>query len=296
MTAGALSSYSGLFGATLVLGLLVGSVGATAAAEPRGASSRSEVRAPAAATRPSRSTATDRPRDEEGSRPAVDGEPDSRAGAPAPRRVKSDFGKLPIQRNDTAATRPTTQKAATRAPSTGFNPTRLVTALGVVLVLILLLRWVGRRFFGMADRGRSTRAVQVLSRSPISPRQQLVLLRVGRRLLVVADGGGQMNTLSEITDADEVAALLGQLQDDHAGRMTTTFGSLFGKMRAPFEPEAAAGNAASDQEPDDDAAVLRRPALRVPAEEDDPAVESTRQELSGLMDKVRTLSRQFKSP
>ena len=64
------------------------------------------------------------------------------------------------------------------------------------------------------------------------------MLRVGRRLLVVADGGGQMNTLSEITDADEVAALLGQL----AGRSgRAKFGSVFGKMRRSYEADEDGG-------------------------------------------------------
>ncbi len=98
-----------------------------------------------------------------------------------------------------------------------------------------------------------------------------------------------MNTLSEITDADEVAALLGQLQGDHSDRATRSFGSLFGKMRKTYEsePEQDAG----DAEP---AEVDRR--IRDREEEDtDPSVVSTRQELVGLMDKVRTLQSQFKS-
>ena len=141
------------------------------------------------------------------------------------------------------------QRRRPPAGTGGFDVRRIVTALAVVLVLILLARWFVRRFFGVAGAARSTRAVQVLSRSTLSPKQQLMLLRVGRRLLVVGDGGGQLNTLSEITDADEVAALVGQVQDDHSAALSRAFGSLFGRMQGKFG-EAEQQDAEPDRRPE----------------------------------------------
>lgn len=203
-------------------------------------------------------------------------------GAPAAQQV--DIEKRKLRRGADSASA-STQKSAAREQAVppkldSAHLTRVAIALAAVLGLILLLRFVARRFLGAAGTARSTRAVQVLSRSPVSPRQQLVLLRVGRRLLVVADGAGQMTTLSEISDPDEVAALIGQLQDDHADRAGRSFGNLFGKMRGTYEQEA--------ERP-------AEPERQLESLEDDAAVASTRQELSGLMDKVRLLSRQFKS-
>jgi flagellar biosynthetic protein FliO len=201
-----------------------------------------------------------------------------------------------------SATRATTQRAAAAATGNaarppagtgGFDLRRLVTALAVVLLLILLARWFARRFFGVAGATRSTRAVQVLSRSTLSPKQQLMLIRVGRRLLVVGDGGGQLNTLSEITDADEVAALVGQVQDDHSARATKSFGSLFGRMQGKFG-EAEQQDAEVDRRPEP-AMAGPRAIDGDPEESEDPAVDAARQELSGLMDRVRMLSRQFKN-
>jgi flagellar biogenesis protein FliO len=116
----------------------------------------------------------------------------------------------------------------------------------VVVVLILLMRVVGKRFFGVAGARRDTRAVQVMSRSSYSPRHEIVTLRVGRRLLVLADGGGQVNKLTEITDPDEVAAFVGQLQEEHGERARGTFGNLFGKHRGQYEESDDA--AADDDE------------------------------------------------
>ena len=216
-----------------------------------------------------------------------------------------DVRKRVIRRSqpasDGSATRPTTQRASAaangaRPPAVtgGFDLRRLVTALAVVLLLILLARWFARRFFGVAGAARSTRAVQVLSRSTLSPKQQLMLIRVGRRLLVVGDGGGQLNTLSEITDADEVAALVGQVQDDHSARATKSFGSLFGRMQGKFG-EAEQHEAEPDRRPEAATTAGPRSIDGDHEEGEDPAVDSARQELSGLMDRVRMLSRQFKN-
>lgn len=215
----------------------------------------------------------------------------------APTSAQTAIDKQVIRRTTptpTNATRPTTQKAgvkpANTAPaSSGFDAARVVLALGAVVGLIFLLRWVAKRFFGVTSVGRSSRAIQVLSRSPLSPRQHLVVLRVGQRLLIVADGGGQMNTLTEITDPDEVAALIGQVQEDHTERAGKSFGALFGKMRGSYEDQA-------DAPPESEPAMLRRGEGDVSEsqKDNDPAVASARRELSGLMERVRSLSSQFK--
>jgi flagellar biogenesis protein FliO len=209
--------------------------------------------------------------------------------------------KQPITRKPSAVTktRATTQKTGANASAGGssaFDAGQVAWALGVVLVVILVARVIAKRYFGVTGAARGTRAVQVLSRSPVSPRQQLVLLRVGRRLLVVADGGGQMTTLSEITDADEVAALIGQVREDHGDRASKSFGSLFGKMRGKYETDDGNRDVDGDVEPIFPmAAGVQGRLFDKNDDPDDPAVRSTRQELSGLMDKVRMLSRQFKS-
>jgi hypothetical protein len=106
-----------------------------------------------------------------------------------------------------------------------------------------------------------------------------------------------MNTLSEITDPDEVAALLGQLQDDHGERAGKSFGNLFGKMRRPYESDSddAETRTSSDVDPFDPGATDDGDGGDRGAHHPDPVVSTARQEVLGLMDKVRTLSRQFKS-
>lgn len=160
---------------------------------------------------------------------------------------------------------------------------RVALALAAVVTLILLLRFGARRFLDLPGGQRSTGAVQVLSRTVLAPRQHVVLLKVGKRIIVVGDSGGQMSSLGDIADPDEVASLVGHIREEKLTVSAKAFGSLFGRAKDDLEeaPETGANPPApsSDQ------------SAEVPAE--DPEVASTREEISDLMQKVRGLSRQF---
>lgn len=156
---------------------------------------------------------------------------------------------------------------------------RVALSLGIVLALIFVLRWAGRKFFAMPGGTRGGGVMQVVARSMIAPRQHLLLVRVGRRLVVVADNGGKMTPLSEITDPDEVAELIGQLRDK-SDSPAKPFGALFGRAKTDY-----------DANPDLSPAVSEEGSSDL----DDPSIASTREELHGLMDKVRGLARQFKT-
>jgi flagellar biogenesis protein FliO len=173
---------------------------------------------------------------------------------------------------------PSTSGAAVNipvAPSMDYG--RVLGALGVVIVLIFLLRWAARYVFPSVAGRSPSRLVEVLARSMLTPKQHVVLIRVGRRLIVVGDSGTQMTTLCEIADPDEVASLVGQLRDEKI-TAASGFGSLFGRFSRRFD---------ASEEPDN-------PPLR---EAEEPATDteaSARSELDGLRDRVRQLAEQFK--
>lgn len=124
----------------------------------------------------------------------------------------------------------------------------------------------------------TTKGVKVLSRSVLAPKQQVLLLQVGRRVIVVGDSGGNMTPLCEISDSDEVAALLGQLQANRPEQTTSkppvTFGGLFNRAKEPFE--------AVDEEP-------------TPNVEPAPEIGlATHSDIGGLMERIRLMKGQFK--
>ena len=163
-----------------------------------------------------------------------------------------------------------------KAPSTDYQ--RVVFALIAVVALIFVLRAVGRVLFpSVTSRGQS-RVVEVLSRSALAPKQQVMLLRVGRRVIVVGDSGTQMNTLCEISDPDEVAGLVGQLREEKTAA-AAAFTSLFGRFNRRFEAEQEGIES-------DAAAELRDDRDEIPA-------SSPHGELDGLRERVRMLAEQF---
>jgi flagellar biogenesis protein FliO len=173
----------------------------------------------------------------------------------------------------------------------GFDVKRVLLSLSIVLGLIFVCRWAARWAFPSAAVGRSSQVMRVLSRSVIAPRQQLLLIQVGRRLLVAADCGQQMSALSEITDPDEVAALLGQLRAEPPGLEAVAsgrnpFAPLLDRAQSMFAAHEVppAGDGPDDREDDEDESLALAGA------------SSTRGELDGLTEKIRLLSRQLGKP
>jgi hypothetical protein len=121
--------------------------------------------------------------------------------------------------------------------------------------------------------GNTTRAIEVMGSHVIGPRQRVLLLRVGKRLILVGHSSAGMNTLCEIQDPDEVASLLGQLA---------------AQSSAAARPFSAAMNWARGRSDE-----VTAESTQTPAPSDEAAVAATREELGGLMDKVRQLSKQY---
>ena len=208
-----------------------------------------------------------------------------RMSAAAPARPASS--PETIKRHRTTDPLTTTRPSGTaKVTPGGFDTTRVMLSLAVVLGLIFVLRWGAQRLFGKTVASRASRAVQVLSRNVISPKQQLLVVQVGRRLVVVGDSGQQMNALCEITDPDEITALVGQLHEEKGEITGNPFGALFGRAGSQFakddEPQRSVGVA--DEEDEDMSDGSTGPS----------SVQGTSDELSGLMDKVRGMSRQFR--
>jgi flagellar biogenesis protein FliO len=169
-------------------------------------------------------------------------------------------------------------------PLEGLDLSRVGGALLAVILLIFLLRWFGKVFFPAATGKAQSRVVEVVSRSPLAPKQQVMLLRVGKRLLVVGDSAGQLSTLSEITDPDEVASMVGQLREEKSTPVAA-FGSLFGRFSRKFDSD------------EDDAPEAPEPTDRQMLMDETDEIQSgppAQAEIDGLRERVRRLAEQFK--
>lgn len=191
-----------------------------------------------------------------------------------------NYDNVPIHRADAPGSSTSAATPVENAPS--LDLPRVIAAFAVVLGLIFLLRWGAKHWFAPQLGLGTTRAVQVLARSPIAARQSVVLMRVGRRLLVIADNGSQMNSLAEITDPDEVATLVGQIQSEKTDLGAKTFGLFMNRFKKEEEPEM----------PEETPTEMPTPAAQSENDET-PTVSAAREQLNGLMEQVRLVSRQF---
>ena len=194
---------------------------------------------------------------------------------------EQSIGTAPNRPASVAATQASSSVSVQEDVVDRLDIPRIGLALALVISLIGALYWVYKKFFGGATAQRHSGAMSVLTRLAVTPKQHLVLLQVGRRVVLVADNGVQMSPLSEITDPDEVASLIGQLASEKtlsAVKAMSSFGNVFGRARNDFDEPV--GREPRDLA-DDEEVVAQ-----------DPSIEEARGEISGLMEKIRLLSGQ----
>jgi flagellar biogenesis protein FliO len=90
---------------------------------------------------------------------------------------------------------------------------RVGAALATVVGLLLLLRLAVRKTSAIvAGNSRPSGVLEVLARYPLARGQNLILLKLARRILLLHQSGGGVTALCELTDANEVATLLARLE------------------------------------------------------------------------------------
>lgn len=161
----------------------------------------------------------------------------------------------------------TTQASGGAVKSGDWDFAKIPAALAGVVVLIFVLRWAGKSLSGKVTNKNGGRGVEVLSRSMVSPRQQMMVVRFGRKILLVGSSGGEMTPLCQIDQPDEVAEVLAQV---NAGKSPTqSFRAAFSGAEKPYEE-----------------AEMPEPRER-PVESSD--------ELGGLMSRIRKMTEKFQS-
>ena len=158
--------------------------------------------------------------------------------------------------------------ASSASNVSGPSATRVATSLAGVLALIVILFMAARKFlprgaFANHVAGSGNGAIHVLARTAISSKQRIILLQVGRRILIVADGGPSLTTLAEIDDPAEAAALIAQLQSEKPG------GSFSSALTGAMDRFRSAQK----------------------RDEPQPDLSSMREEIEGLAKRVRGMAR-----
>ena len=128
---------------------------------------------------------------------------------------------------------------------------RTLLSLGGVTALILLLSWGYRAVTAgnaLTARPKAPGMIQVLSRTILSPRQSLVLVRVGPRMVLIGASQDALTTLHTIDDPDVIARIAGVGAEIRPDAATAEFRDALESAAhefAPAEPAAIAASAPS---------------------------------------------------
>ncbi|GAB6165432.1 hypothetical protein JCM19992_14320 [Thermostilla marina] len=102
-------------------------------------------------------------------------------------------------------------------------------AVAFVLGLFFIFAWLLRKAGTKTTVKLPSDAVEVLGQAPFVGKQRLILVRCGRKLVLVAVGDGTAEPLTEITDPQEVDHLAGLCARMHGNSSTKTFEHLLGQ-------------------------------------------------------------------
>jgi flagellar biogenesis protein FliO len=172
----------------------------------------------------------------------------SRVAAPVMEDRPLQRSARSIARHD-AAEAANANDASTAASPIKSGWLRTTLSLAGVVVLIVVLGYASRKL-PMAQRGRRPGLIQVLSRTPLSARQSVYLLRVGPRLVMVGATGERLTRLDVVDDPNLTAQLAGDAQRSAPGSHSREFdqrlASEAGRYAADDGDETAEESAPSE--------------------------------------------------
>jgi len=116
------------------------------------------------------------------------------------------------------------------------GPTSWITvasSLAVVLGLFLVVAWAMRRTVPGGAVVLPSDVVEVLGRAALAGKAQVHLVRCGSKLLLVSLSPTGVETLTEITDPDEVNRLAGLCRQAQPGSATAAFRQVLQQFAAP---------------------------------------------------------------
>lgn len=107
--------------------------------------------------------------------------------------------------------------------STWASTISMFVSLSIVIALFMGVAWFFRGVAPQSTRSLPKDVVQVLGKTQLAARHNMILIRFGRKLLLVSQQLGQTATLSEIDDPREVDHLLGLCEQNSSSSISRSF-------------------------------------------------------------------------
>ncbi len=134
--------------------------------------------------------------------------------------------------------------ADNKGGNVGFGNSSLFTsttvALVFVIILIFAIAWIfrkawpgGRTLFG------SIPFVNILGRTSLSPKQSIVAIKVGGRIILLGVTEHHISKIVSIEDAEEVSKFLSYIEQNRSSSISSTFRNLFKSETMDLQTEAS---------------------------------------------------------
>ncbi len=191
------------------------------------------------------------------------------------RLVATSGRRAPVDRTAGQPLFPSLARARRESPGSSpshSSPSWILTtcmALAAVVALIFVVRALIVRFTGRSASTTQSPLLEVLSRVSVAPRNHILIIRLGQRVIAVSDGAAGMRTLAEIDDPDEVAELLRTASTTSPRSATTAFRTLLHR----FHGDYGAGDRVDEEGGDSH----------------EYRVDRARDQVSGLVSRIRRL-------
>lgn len=181
--------------------------------------------------------------------PAEPGSPFRPVGYSAPSRVENEDAASPrssggalnaatprARSSDRLALSPPPEPGQRSSSGPAASAITAGAALSIAIGLFLLFAWIMRKHAPSAAAALPSEVFEALGRATLPDKQHAYLIRCGGKLLVVAGSPGQLQTLTEIDDVDEVARLTALCREANPRSSTAAFREVLAQLGKEKHP------------------------------------------------------------
>jgi len=155
---------------------------------------------------------------------------------------QTSLATLPIQQPSPDRTANSSDPTASSPRSATQAMTTILSALSIVLGAFFLVVWLTRSASKRRWSPLPSEAVQLLGRTPLAGRQWMQLIRVGNKLVMVSVNGNQVDTITEITDPEEVEHLVSLCHKNQPNQFRQTFQQVLNQHQQNDPNGASSGS------------------------------------------------------
>jgi flagellar biogenesis protein FliO len=181
--------------------------------------------------------------------------------APAPAEQDKEIA----HRSAPAGAAPANGPNGANVPRRGMGGLSLISGLWPLLMVLAVIGGVAvfvKKYMPTNRLLLGSEVLRIVARTSLGSKQHLVLVKLGRRLVLLGVAPERISALSTVEDPDQVAMLLGEAASTRSDSMTQAFAASIGQESAAFDTEDA----------------------------DEDATAATHGHVQGLLSKVRQLT------